>query len=173
MSADSNTIYDGLPPKGESKHEMPDVLAEGVGEFTRSEILTKPILQQDDDQLLNCAMRMMEDYFNRFYDVLALYEEGGRQRILQWQNGNDGAMREHFNTYQMLYQKIGYLQEKEYHMTSWTLAFLVDGAMTALEIDRDKYINGSLSEPEQEQLTFLVEFGGRCLAYLWDNEYLR
>lgn len=168
-----HSLYHDIPAENESNPDIPDALFEGIGEFIREEVSTRPILKEDkEDYLLHCITSMMERYFRRFYDVLALYTEGGRQRILSWQTDIDPALREHFDTYQSLYQHISYLQEKPYHMTAWSMAYLVDSALITLKIDKEDYLKRNLDVRKKEHLEYLVDFGGRCMAFLRDNDYI-
>ena len=67
MNHTSTSIYDGLDLT--ENHDIPEAVADALGEFIREEILTQPILQEDHkkDRLVNCMAKMMERYFCRFY----------------------------------------------------------------------------------------------------------
>ena len=167
MNHTSTSIYDGLDLT--ESHDIPEAVADALGEFIREEILTQPILQEDHkkDRLVNCMAKMMERYFCRFYDVLAIYEKGKRPAYREWENSVNGALRNHFAEYQSLYQHVAFLQDKGYHMTAWSLAYIVDSALKSLSIDRETY--QSLDNRSRDEIVYLVDFGGRCMAHMKDS----
>ena len=47
------------------------------------------------------------------------------------------------------------------------LAYIVDSALKSLSIDKEKY--QSLDNRSRDEIVYLVDFGGRCMAHMKDN----
>lgn len=150
--------------------DLPEELTALAADVLRQYILEDGLKEDSDERILEMLMRVSERYMTLYMDVLSMHQKDPSW-VSEWQTRQNSAFIDHAFKYSPLYGGIKHMALAPYFSSAWSIAFLVEVSVNALELqDKEDFESFYWKQPKktQDHYQYVLRFGENLLIKFYD-----